>query len=52
LTHHRTQSFVLADQPFQDLWWFTLLLSRIFSLLFEHLLLNIRKMYVGFFEEK
>jgi hypothetical protein len=52
LTHQHTQSFVLADQPFQDLWWFTLLLSRIFALLLEHLLLNIRKIYVGFFEEK
>jgi hypothetical protein len=52
LTHQRTQSLVFADQPFQDLWWFTLLLTRIFALLLEHLLLNIRKIYVGFFEEK
>jgi hypothetical protein len=52
VTHQRTQILVLADQPFQDLWWFTLLLSRIFTFLFEHLLLNIRKIYVGFFEEK
>jgi hypothetical protein len=52
LTHQRTQTLVLADQPFQDLWWFTLLLSRIFAFLFEHLLRNIRKLYVGFFEDK
>jgi hypothetical protein len=50
-THHRSQAFVLADQPFQDLWWFTLLLSRILAGLYEQCIIHLRKLCTGFFEK-
>ncbi|MEX2460969.1 MAG: hypothetical protein WD469_06655 [Paenibacillaceae bacterium] len=34
--HQRTQSFLLADQSYQDLWWLTVLLSRIFTGMYEN----------------
>jgi hypothetical protein len=52
LTHQHSQSFVLADQSYQDLWWLTLLLSRVFTVLYEHLLRSFRRLYIGFFEKK
>jgi hypothetical protein len=48
-THQRTQSFVLADQSYQDLWWVALLLSRVFTVLYEYFLRSFKKLYVGFF---
>jgi hypothetical protein len=52
LTHQYTQSFVLADQSYQDLWWVSLLLSRVFTVFYEHFLRSFRKLYIGFFEKK
>jgi hypothetical protein len=52
LIHQRTQSFVLAEQPYQDLWWLTLLLTRIFALIYEYCALSFRKLYLGLFAKK
>jgi hypothetical protein len=52
LSHQHTQSFVLADQSYQDLWWVTLLLSRVFTVLYEHFLSSFRKLYMGLFDKK
>jgi hypothetical protein len=51
-TLQRSHSFVLADQSYQDLWWVVLLLSRVFTVLYEHLLRSFKKLYFGFFEKK
>jgi hypothetical protein len=50
--HQRTQLFVLGEQPYQDLWWFTLLLTRIMAFMYEYGVLSFRKMYLGFFAKK
>jgi hypothetical protein len=52
LIHQRTQLFVLAEQPYQDLWWFTLLLTRVFALMYEYCAISFRKMYLGLFAKK
>jgi hypothetical protein len=52
IIHQRTQLFVLAEQPYQDLWWFTLLLTRIFALMYEYCALSFRKMYLSLFAKR
>jgi hypothetical protein len=52
IIHQRTQLFVLAQQPYQDLWWLTLLLTRIIALMFEYCALSFKKMYLGLFAKK
>jgi hypothetical protein len=52
LIHQRTQLFVLAEQPYQDLWWLTLLLTRVLALIYEYCALSFRKMYLGLFAKK
>jgi hypothetical protein len=50
--HHRTRSLLLADQSYQDLWWLTLLLSRLFAVLYENSVISFRKWYSGIFMKK
>jgi hypothetical protein len=50
IAHQHTQIFQLADQSYQDLWWFTVLLSRLFTVMFENFVISFRKWYGGFFE--
>jgi hypothetical protein len=52
LIHQRTQVFILAEQPYQDLWWLTLLLTRIIALIYEYCALSFRKMYLVIFAKK
>lgn len=51
-THQRTQSFLLADQSYQDLWWLTLLLSRIFTVMYQQFVLGFRKLYEGLVDKR
>jgi hypothetical protein len=50
ITHQHTQLFLLADQSYQDQWWFTVLLSRLFTVMYENFVISFRKWYGGFFE--
>jgi hypothetical protein len=50
ITHQHTQTFLLADQSYQDLWWFTALLSRLFTVMYENFVISFRKWYGGYFE--
>lgn len=50
--HQRTQTFLLADQSYQDLWWLTLLLSRIFTVMVQQLVLGFRRLYEGHFNKR
>jgi hypothetical protein len=50
--HHRTRSLLLADQSYQDLWWLTVLLSRLFAVLYENSVISFRKWYSGIFMKK
>jgi hypothetical protein len=50
--HQNTRSLRLADQSYQDLWWLTLLLTRIFAVLFENVVLGFRKWFNIIFVKK
>jgi hypothetical protein len=43
LAHQNTRSLLLADQSYQDLWWLTLLITRIFAVLYEQVVIGFRK---------
>jgi hypothetical protein len=50
--HHRTRTLLLADQSYQDLWWLTVLLSRLIAVLYENGVISFRKWYSGIFVKK
>jgi hypothetical protein len=50
--HQNTRSLLLADQSYQDLWWLTLLLTRIFAVLYENVVLGFRKWFNIIFVKK
>jgi hypothetical protein len=52
LAHQNTRSLILADQSYQDLWWLTLLLTRIFAVLYENGVMGFRKWFNIIFEKK
>jgi succinate dehydrogenase hydrophobic anchor subunit len=41
--HQRSQSIVLADQRYQDLWWLTLLLTRAAAVLYHYVRPSLKK---------
>jgi hypothetical protein len=43
LANQRTQSYLLADRSYQDLWWLVVLLSRLFTVMYENLIRGLRK---------
>ncbi len=52
LVQNQSQMISMADQHYQDLWWLTLLLWRLLTVLFENSVIQIRRWYSGIFVKK
>ncbi|QGQ96902.1 hypothetical protein EHS13_19435 [Paenibacillus psychroresistens] len=52
LAHQNSRLLILADQSYQDLWWLTLLFTRVFVVLYENGIAGFRKWVSVIFEKK